>query len=454
MRLMKRVCTSRSAVVGMFLAAALTVGRVEAQQCLGVCNGDGSVTVDEIIIMVNIALGTAQIGDCTAGDGDTSGTITVDEIVTATNNALSGCPVVGGPLGTRHFVLDPVRSNFTAVLAPGFEVNLGSFRGQNNDPNNTVTDAFFDFEAGEPDENGLAFVNVTASSEYIFASANIANITVCLKPLVPVINAGVVQCNGGLDYSIRTAIDHVLGRIGEEGFTFANCTEMGGTLEGPNQVCGTGLVGTECFVNSDCDTTFGSADGVCGLTTGRCPAGQLSAGAPCNTNEDCGGETCAPVTCTEGKEGETCRNAGDCDSAPGADDGVCGESDPHPGACNGALTFGQVGEDSGPGSLVFAPLSGLQGLPVELGIEMAAPCGDEGPGLAQPFAMTTGTSLTEVGHFSGGATDLVFDQQGQNLSCSNWANGTGGRFVLSIPTIHLNPMNGGDLVIGFAFQGR
>src|SRR6185436_4160194 len=214
MRLMKRVCTSRSAVVGMFLAAALTVGRVEAQQCLGDCNGDGSVTVDEIIIMVNIALGTAQIGDCTAGDGDTSGTITVDEIVTATNNALSGCPVVGGPLGTRHFVLDPVRSNFTAVLAPGFEVNLGSFRGQNNDPNNTVTDAFFDFEAGEPDENGLAFVNVTASSEYIFASANIANITVCLKPLVPVINAGVVQCNGGLDYSIRTAIDHVLGRIG------------------------------------------------------------------------------------------------------------------------------------------------------------------------------------------------------------------------------------------------
>jgi hypothetical protein len=452
MGLMKGVLVFTLAASAATLAATLTVGRVEAQPvCLGDCNGDGSVTVDEIIIMVNIALGEADVEDCAAGDGDASGNVTVDEIVTAVNNALNGCPPVGGALGTRHFVLDPARSNFTAVLAPGFEINLGAFRGQTD---GVVGDAFFDFEAGEPDESGLAAINVTASSEYIFANASIANITLCVKPLVPVSNAGVVQCNGGLDYSIQTGIDHVAGRIGENDFTFNDCTALGGVLEGPNQVCAVGLVGEECFLNSDCDTTFGSADGMCGLTTGRCPAGQLSAGAPCNTNEDCGGETCTPVTCTEGKEGETCRNAGDCDTAPGADDGICGTPDPHPGACNGPLSFGQVGEDSGPGSAVFAPLSGLQGLPVELGIEQAPPCGDEGAAVAQPFAMTTGTALTMIGNFSGGATDLIFDQSGENLSCSNWANGTGGRFVLSFPTIHLNPMNGGDLVIGLAFQGR
>lgn len=452
MGLMKRVRISRSAMLGVFLAGALAAGRTQAQTpCLGDCSNDESVTVDEIIIMVNIALGEAVVGDCMAGDADESGTVTVDEIVSAGSNALNGCPDVGGALGTRHFVLDPARSNFTAVLAPGFEITLGSFRGQNN---GVVGDAFLDFEAGEPDANGLAAINVTASSEYIFANATIANITLCVKPLVPVQSAGVVQCNGGLDYSIETEIDHVAGRIGEDDFTFADCTALGGNLEGPNQVCGTGLVGTECFVNSDCDTTFGSGDGACGLTTGRCPAGPLSAGTPCNTEDDCGGETCTPVTCTEGKEGEPCRNAGDCDTAAGADDGVCGNPDPHPGACNGPLMFGQAGEDSGPGSVVFAPLEGFQGLPVELGIESAPPCGDEGAANAQPFAMTTGTSRTTVGHFSAGATDLVFDQQGQNLDCSNWVNGTGGRFVLSFPTIHLNPQGGGDLVVGLAFQGR
>ena len=68
--------------------------------------------------------------------------------------------------------------------------------------------------------------------------------------------------------------------------------------------------------------------------------------------------------------------------------------------------------------------------------------------------MTTGVARTTVGNFSAGNDDLVFTQTGENLDCSNWQNGTGGRFVLSFPTVHLNPMGGGDLVVGLAFQGR
>lgn len=63
--------------------------------CVGDCNGDGSVTVDEIVTMVNIALGNSPIGSCPAGDSSGDGAITVDEIITATNNALSGCPQTG-----------------------------------------------------------------------------------------------------------------------------------------------------------------------------------------------------------------------------------------------------------------------------------------------------------------------------------------------------------------------
>ncbi len=59
--------------------------------CAGDCNGDGQVTVDEILAMVNIALGNADVMGCSAGDANGDGQITVDEILTAVNNALNGC---------------------------------------------------------------------------------------------------------------------------------------------------------------------------------------------------------------------------------------------------------------------------------------------------------------------------------------------------------------------------
>jgi hypothetical protein len=42
--------------------------------------------------MVNIALGNRTLGDCDAGDRNGDGTITVDEILAAVNDALNGCP--------------------------------------------------------------------------------------------------------------------------------------------------------------------------------------------------------------------------------------------------------------------------------------------------------------------------------------------------------------------------
>ena len=61
------------------------------QPCVGDCNGDGQVTVNELIQMVNIALGTADVSTCLAGDANRDGEITVNEIVAGVNNALNGC---------------------------------------------------------------------------------------------------------------------------------------------------------------------------------------------------------------------------------------------------------------------------------------------------------------------------------------------------------------------------
>jgi hypothetical protein len=56
----------------------------------GDCDRNGVVTVDEILTMVNIALGNVEMSECESGDANEDGQITVDEILQAVDNALNG----------------------------------------------------------------------------------------------------------------------------------------------------------------------------------------------------------------------------------------------------------------------------------------------------------------------------------------------------------------------------
>ena len=79
--------------------------------CIGDCNGSGQVTVDELVLMVNIALGTAQLTRCPAGDPNGDGAITIEEIVAAVSNTLNGCPAPIAAVGTgarRHGTQAPL----------------------------------------------------------------------------------------------------------------------------------------------------------------------------------------------------------------------------------------------------------------------------------------------------------------------------------------------------------
>ncbi|MCX8071169.1 MAG: hypothetical protein N3C12_01775 [Candidatus Binatia bacterium] len=60
--------------------------------CGGDCNGDGTVTVDEIVAGVRAALGEAPVTQCPTMDQDGDGSVTIDEILLAVSHALSGCP--------------------------------------------------------------------------------------------------------------------------------------------------------------------------------------------------------------------------------------------------------------------------------------------------------------------------------------------------------------------------
>ncbi len=62
-----------------------------AVSCIGDCNGDGEVTIDELLKGVNIALGTATMSICPPFDANGDGEVTIDEIIAAVNAALFGC---------------------------------------------------------------------------------------------------------------------------------------------------------------------------------------------------------------------------------------------------------------------------------------------------------------------------------------------------------------------------
>jgi len=97
-------------------AALLTMlsATARAQTCPGDCNGDGTVTVDEIVLAVNIALGVQQVSQCTNADRDQSGMVEVDEIIQAVNAALCGCG--GCPTPT------PTPFSPTATATPGLDI--------------------------------------------------------------------------------------------------------------------------------------------------------------------------------------------------------------------------------------------------------------------------------------------------------------------------------------------
>jgi cysteine-rich repeat protein len=85
--------------------------------CTGNCNADPSVTVDELIKGVNIALGNLTLVACSAFDSSNDGLVTVEELVRAVNNALFGCGVLTPtpkptltPTRTRTFTQTPTCS--------------------------------------------------------------------------------------------------------------------------------------------------------------------------------------------------------------------------------------------------------------------------------------------------------------------------------------------------------
>jgi len=66
--------------------------------CTADCDGDGTVTVSEVVTAVDLALGQQMLSACPKADSNYDGLVTVDELIRAVNAALTGCPPPDGDL--------------------------------------------------------------------------------------------------------------------------------------------------------------------------------------------------------------------------------------------------------------------------------------------------------------------------------------------------------------------
>jgi hypothetical protein len=145
-------------------------------------------------------------------------------------------------------------------------------------------------------------------------------------------------------------------------------------------------------------------------------------------------------------------SADDCAAAGGT---VETADDPHPNVCNGPLEIGPSGEaDSGPGAveIAFDDARGIQGLPVEITVESALPCGDEGEGTRTVLTLVSALSRATILDVDNKLGETFTDEErGEAFSCRDWGQENGpGRLVVALPALH--GFIGADMISVFSFD--
>jgi hypothetical protein len=114
----RRVRTGLTGGIALLVLFGLGSLRAHAA-CVGDCGGTGEVTVNELIIMINIALGTENVQMCPGADPDADGKVTVNEIILGVNNLLNACPSEASPTPTPSMTDTPTDTPTATATAQG-----------------------------------------------------------------------------------------------------------------------------------------------------------------------------------------------------------------------------------------------------------------------------------------------------------------------------------------------
>jgi hypothetical protein len=191
----------RAASIVCALALLTAATAVRAQQtCTGDCNGDGMVTINELILGVNIALGSQPLSACPAFDCENNQMVPINCLIQGVNNALNGCnpsPTPTPTSGGKEFVYNVDMG--TAGVGPDVS-GSGIFVGIIGNTNAAVSfsQGPLTLVMGTPDANGISSLtikdDVTISVDIIDGSC------LCLKLLAANEFGGSINCNGGSMY--------------------------------------------------------------------------------------------------------------------------------------------------------------------------------------------------------------------------------------------------------------
>ena len=121
--------------------------------CVGDCDGDGAVTVDEVVTLVAVALDDAPLTACAPGDANQDGTITVDEVVLSVRHVLDECPVAAVRLHAAVHFDQPGEPINQHLVGTGHSMPLDAANQFLRDvvaPSSNRVDVWFQ-EAGCPD---------------------------------------------------------------------------------------------------------------------------------------------------------------------------------------------------------------------------------------------------------------------------------------------------------------
>jgi hypothetical protein len=93
----------------LIATTVLVLAHAQARaQCVGDCDGNGTVAVAEIVSGVAIALGRSSISTCAAMDADGDLRVSISELTSAVDFALFGCPPAPTPTATPPSCGDPL----------------------------------------------------------------------------------------------------------------------------------------------------------------------------------------------------------------------------------------------------------------------------------------------------------------------------------------------------------
>ena len=230
------------------MLGSLLVASPSSAQCVGDCNGDGMVAINELITGVNIALGATPLSQCPSFDLNGDNMVGINELITAVNNALGVCDMP--PEGTeRVFTLDP-----GVLLADPSGTGSGLFTtglsGANasNGPDDGFSPGPLTLVLGVADANGIASLRL---KEDVYIRIGIIDGSYLCFHMMAAESDGSIDCDGGTAYDTSGTQP-----AGDVGFPFAIETGLGDPA-GPGN--GNLLVPVEYKIVQQTNPEFGNA---------------------------------------------------------------------------------------------------------------------------------------------------------------------------------------------------